>query len=85
MEYLSDWPFQKTFLETPYGTLIGRELEVPSVQGAITGLPGVTVAIAVTSVPGVCFNLCIVNSSVASFCRLSVRGTVDSRVMAPTR
>ena len=39
MEYLSDWPFQGTFLETPYGNLIGRELEVPTVQGAITGLP----------------------------------------------
>ena len=39
MEYLSDWPFQGTFLETPYGNLIGRELEVPTVQGTITGLP----------------------------------------------
>ena len=48
MEYLSDWPFQGTFLETLYGNLIGRELEVPTVQGAITGLPGVNVAIAVT-------------------------------------
>ena len=51
MEYLSDWPFQGTFLETPYGNLIGRELEIPTVQGAITGLPGVTVAIAVTPPP----------------------------------
>ena len=39
MEYLSDWPFQGTFLETPYGNLIGRELEVPTVQSTITGLP----------------------------------------------
>ena len=39
MEYLSDWPFQGTFLENPYGNLIGRELEVPTVQGTITGLP----------------------------------------------
>ena len=39
MEYLSDWPFQGTFLETPYGNLIGRELKVPTVQGTIIGLP----------------------------------------------
>ena len=26
-------------METPYSNLIGRELEVPTVQGTITGLP----------------------------------------------
>ena len=35
MEYLSDWPFQGTFLETPLWYLIGRELKAPTVQGTI--------------------------------------------------